>query len=51
MPTATTAMPADANLPEVRRIGTDDLRWALAEGWKDFTAKRGDLLFAGCSIR
>ncbi len=39
--------PADADLPEVRRIGSDDLRWALAEGWKDFTAKRGDLIFAG----
>jgi len=41
------ATSTDADLPEVRRIGSDDLRWALAEGWKDFTAKRGDLIFAG----
>ena len=44
---AAKAPPTDADLPEVRRIGSDDLRWALAEGWKDFTAKRGDLIFAG----
>jgi uncharacterized membrane protein len=30
--------------PAVRRIGEADLNWALAEGWKDFKAKRGDLL-------
>ena len=29
----------------VRRIGTDDLRWALSKGWADFNEKRGDLLF------
>lgn len=40
-----TSLPAD--LPEIRRIGTQDLNWALAEGWKDFQAKRGDLLFLG----
>lgn len=45
--TAALATSTDADLPEVRRIGSDDLRWALAEGWKDFTAKRGDLIFAG----
>ncbi len=28
----------------VRRIGEGDLNWALAEGWKDFKAKRGDLI-------
>ena len=44
---AAQAVSADADLPEVRRIGPDDLRWALAEGWKDFLAKRGDLIFAG----
>lgn len=33
--------------PTVRRIGTDDLRWALAEGWLDFREKRGDLIFVG----
>jgi uncharacterized membrane protein len=31
--------------PNVRRINEDDLRWALSEGWKDFQAKRGDILF------
>lgn len=36
-----------ADLPDIRRIGTADLNWALAEGWKDFQAKRGDLLFIG----
>ncbi|MEG3177822.1 DUF2189 domain-containing protein [Sphingomonas sp. RB3P16] len=34
-------------LPEIRRIAASDLNWALAEGWKDFTAKRGDLIFLG----
>lgn len=33
--------------PKIRRIGADDLDWALAEGWKDFRDKRGDLLFIG----
>lgn len=33
--------------PEIRRIGTRDLDWAIAEGWKDFREKRGDLLFIG----
>lgn len=46
-----TAQPAAAHagdtLPEIRRIGTGDLQWALAEGWKDFQAKRGDLIFIG----
>lgn len=42
-----TPIPADADLPDVRRIGTADLRWALAEGWRDFREKRGDLIFAG----
>ncbi|MGL4314777.1 MAG: DUF2189 domain-containing protein [Sphingomonas sp.] len=32
---------------EVRRIGFKDVGWALAEGWRDFRAKRGDLIFAG----
>jgi uncharacterized membrane protein len=40
------AAPA-ADLPEIRRIATSDLRWALREGWKDFTEKRGDLIFLG----
>jgi uncharacterized membrane protein len=29
----------------VRRIGDADLNWALAEGWKDFRERRGDILF------
>ncbi|PTS86555.1 hypothetical protein DBR17_06975 [Sphingomonas sp. HMWF008] len=42
-----TAPSLPADLPEIRRIGTQDLNWALAEGWKDFQAKRGDLIFLG----
>ena len=42
-----TATPAAPDLPDIRRIDTSDLNWALAEGWKDFTAKRGDLIFLG----
>ena len=34
-------------VPQIRRIGTRDLDWAIAEGWKDFREKRGDLLFIG----
>lgn len=34
-----------ASYLKVRQIEHDDLRWALAEGWKDFQAKRGDLIF------
>jgi uncharacterized membrane protein len=37
-------MPIRAARPEVRRIGDEDLRWALSEGWKDFQAKRGDVI-------
>lgn len=33
--------------PEVRRIGHADLNAALREGWRDFLAKRGDLIFIG----
>lgn len=40
-----TAAPAAAEpRPQVRRIGQADLNWALAEGWRDFKAKRGDLI-------
>jgi len=28
----------------VRPLNTEDLRWALAKGWNDFKAKRGDLI-------
>lgn len=31
----------------IKKIGIDDLRWAMREGYNDFTAKRGDLFFAG----
>jgi uncharacterized membrane protein len=37
----------DAPTPHVRRIGIADLRWALAEGWADFRAKRGDIVMIG----
>lgn len=33
------------NAAQVRRIDEADLRWALAEGWKDFQEKRGDVIF------
>lgn len=36
--------PALAAAP-VRPITPDDLRWALAAGWEDFRALRGDILF------
>lgn len=46
-----TALPASSTpvpgTPTLRRIGTADLRWALAAGWRDFRARRGDLIFAG----
>lgn len=35
---------SDHDLPKVRRIGPADVRWALAQGWRDFKAKRGDIL-------
>ncbi|UVO52491.1 DUF2189 domain-containing protein [Sphingomonas sp. SUN019] len=38
--------PADT-IPEIRTITSADLQWALAEGWRDFRAMRGDLIFAG----
>ncbi len=36
--------PPGPALPAVRTIGSADIRWALAEGWADFRAHRGDLL-------
>jgi uncharacterized membrane protein len=30
--------------PAVRRIGVGDIRWALAKGWQDYNAKRGDVV-------
>jgi uncharacterized membrane protein len=43
---AGTAAPLARHIP-VRRIGDSDLRFALREGWRDFTTMRGDLLFVG----
>jgi uncharacterized membrane protein len=39
-----TGAPAAAPVRPVRRISRSDLDWALAEGWRDFRAKRGDIL-------
>ena len=39
------AIVSTSDQPEVRKIGPEDLRWALSEGWNDFNAKRGDLIF------
>jgi len=39
--------PAPAGAPPVRRISSTDLNDALREGFADFMAKRGDLLFVG----
>lgn len=44
---AATAPGAPPALPEIRHIGSADLQWALAEGWRDFQAKRGDLIVVG----
>ncbi len=41
------ATPPAAERLEVRRIGAKDIDWALAEGWKDFREKRGDLIVIG----
>ena len=38
-----TGSPA-ARQPRIRRLSLSDLDWALAEGWRDFRAKRGDIL-------
>lgn len=40
-------MPSAEQLPDIRRIGVADLDWALREGWKDFRAKRGDIVLIG----
>jgi uncharacterized membrane protein len=39
--------PAAADLPDIRTIHTADLDWALAQGWRDLTHKRSDLVLAG----
>jgi len=44
---AAPAVAPAADLPDIRTIHTADLRWALAEGWRDLTHKRSDLVLAG----
>lgn len=34
-------------IPKIRTIEASDLRWALREGMKDFSAMRGDIILAG----
>ncbi|WP_315763063.1 DUF2189 domain-containing protein [Sphingomonas sp. Y38-1Y] len=41
------ALPRGVERVGVRRIGRADLDWALAEGWRDFRERRGDLMFLG----
>jgi uncharacterized membrane protein len=47
--TVTSAHPASSQgvstVPQVRRIGIDDLRWALTHGFQDFAASRTDVIF------
>jgi uncharacterized membrane protein len=42
--THTGGIPTAASARRVRRISQSDLDWAIAEGWRDFRAKRGDIL-------
>jgi uncharacterized membrane protein len=42
---ATVSTSTDSGVLSVRKITTADLDWALREGWSDFQAKRGDLIF------
>jgi uncharacterized membrane protein len=39
------AKPIGFAVPHIRRFGEADIRWALAEGWRDFRERRGDFLF------
>lgn len=34
-------------IPEIRRIGVDDVSFALIEGWRDFLSMRSDLALVG----
>lgn len=47
MPSQSASMPYAADLPQIRQVHVADLNWALAQGWRDFTRKRSDLIFAG----
>ena len=38
------ASPAPIEISEARSIGSEDLRWALRQGWADYRARRGELL-------
>jgi uncharacterized membrane protein len=42
--TDATGMRGAAHAHRVRRVSLSDLNWALDEGWRDFRAKRGDIL-------
>ena len=44
--TVTHSTPYSVTAPatNIRRLDYGDLDWALREGWKDFRAKRGDIL-------
>jgi uncharacterized membrane protein len=42
-----TTIPHADDLAAIRQIHVDDLRWALAQGWRDWTHRRSDLVFAG----
>jgi uncharacterized membrane protein len=39
-----TLAPIEFAAPRIRRIGQDDLNWALAQGWSDFKDRRGDMI-------
>ena len=45
--TATASAQHPARDISVRKIGTGDIRIALRQGWDDFKAMRGDLIFVG----
>ncbi|GAA4717844.1 DUF2189 domain-containing protein [Sphingomonas lutea] len=49
MATHSAAASTSATAPDipVRKIGSGDLRIALRQGWEDFSAMRGDLIFVG----
>jgi uncharacterized membrane protein len=40
----TAGVPEATHIPSIRHLARSDLDWALAEGWRDFRAKRGDIL-------
>src|SRR5438045_2385314 len=40
----TAGVPEATHTPTIRHLSRSDLDWALAEGWRDFRAKRGDIV-------